>query len=68
MDTTRHIRLLEAGDLGAWPALSREVERGCVVEQGLRALQALYIHGHYAEAATQPLFVVTALGLAALKG
>jgi formylglycine-generating enzyme required for sulfatase activity len=51
MDTARLLRLLDAGDLSAWPDLARDLERRADGESAARALGLLHAQGHVEEAA-----------------
>jgi formylglycine-generating enzyme required for sulfatase activity len=58
MDTARLLRLLDAGDMTAWPDLARDLERRTDAQGAAQALALLHAQGH-AEAAAQWLAHVT---------
>jgi formylglycine-generating enzyme required for sulfatase activity len=51
MDTARLLHLLAAGDMTAWPDLSRDLERRADAQSAAQALTLLHTQGHVVEAA-----------------
>jgi hypothetical protein len=51
MDTARLLRLLESGDMTAWPDLARDLERRADADGAAKALGLLHAQGHVVEAA-----------------
>jgi hypothetical protein len=51
MDTARRLHLLAAGDLAAWPDLSRDLERRGDAQNAAEVLRLLHAQGHVVEAA-----------------
>jgi formylglycine-generating enzyme required for sulfatase activity len=49
MDTARRLRLLDAGDLTAWPDLARDLERRADAPSAAQALALLHDQGHVEE-------------------
>jgi formylglycine-generating enzyme required for sulfatase activity len=67
MDTTRLLHLLDAGDLRAWPDLSRDLERRADADGAAQALGLLHTQGHVVEAAQWLARVTDTPALQALR-